>query len=79
MNGQQIYQLYQEKRDYTGSQSDAYAQELETMYMSCFLNGQQQEFYDLLKNAHSSEKKLQYKDGIGLEDFYTFEDITIGN
>jgi hypothetical protein len=41
MSGIEIYNEYQKKRDYSGSESDQYAQDLETMYNSCYQNGEE--------------------------------------
>lgn len=77
MTGEEIFNQYQQYRDYSGSEADAYAQELDTMYNSCSLNGEEDEFFALLKEAHEACKKLEIKGVNELQDFYTLEDITI--
>lgn len=79
MTGEEIYKQYQEKRDYSGSEADVYAQELDTMYGSCSLNGEEEEFYKLLESAHNEGKNLVFKESAELNDFYTFDDLTIQN
>lgn len=79
MTGEEIFNQYQEKRDYSGSDADSYAQELDTMFSNCSLNGEEKEFFALLKEAHESGKKLEFKEESELQDFYSFEDIAIQN
>lgn len=77
MSGIEIYNEYQKKRDYSGSESDQYAQDLETMYNSCYQNGEESEFLELLLEAHNGANKLVVLNDD--TDIITFADITIQN
>lgn len=67
MNGKEIYENYQKKRDFTGSIEDSYAQELQSIFQS--IGGV---FFNLLEEAHQKNKIVKIK-----EDSKSFDEISI--
>ncbi len=78
MTGQELYNKLSQ-RDYSGSEQDVYAQLLQTLHHNLFLNGQVDEFYELLQKANNSGKKLSLieSDNDVLVDEYFIDDITL--
>ncbi|MFV0289665.1 MAG: hypothetical protein ACK5IJ_02025 [Mangrovibacterium sp.] len=67
MTGKEIYNSLIEKRDFSGSKSDEYAQLLETLYFSI-----NEELFPMLEKAEKLNKKLSIsnsleKEGISVE------------
>lgn len=60
MTGEEIYNEILKKRDYSGSEEDKYAQDVETM-RSRIDYEQLNAFYKLLEEAKSKGKKIAYK------------------
>lgn len=76
MKGKELLDYYTNKRDFTGSTDDNYAQELMTIYSNI---GEQ--IFHLLEKAEIEGKKLDVKKATkGLEfrqDFITIDDIIL--
>jgi hypothetical protein len=76
MKGKELLDYYTNKRDFTGSNDDNYAQELMTIYSNI---GEQ--IFHLLEQAEIEAKKLAVKKAPkGLEfrqDFITIDDIIL--
>ena len=62
MTGEEIYLDLISKRDFSGSDQDSYIQDLITLRDQAFLHDELPAFYDLLKKANDSGKKLEFKD-----------------
>lgn len=79
MTGEEIYEMYQSKRDYSGSEEDQYAQFLNTMWGNAAVTGEIKIFYSLVEKAHEAKKKLavdysKIPEGI-LYDEYFMDDL----
>lgn len=61
MKGETLY-IELSKRDYSGSDQDQYAQLLQSIHSSAFLNNELEEFYQLLEKAEEENKKISVKD-----------------
>jgi hypothetical protein len=70
MNGEELYNQYTSKRDYSGSKADEYAQLLETIR---FHIGKA--VYSLLETAEADNKQLNLKDEGVLVDEYSIDDV----
>lgn len=70
MNGQELYNQYTSKRNYSGNKADEYAQLLETIR---FHVGDA--IFPLLETAESENKQLSIKEQGGLVDEYSTADI----
>lgn len=73
MTGEELYQYYTKKRDYTGSLDDVYAQELLTLFFNLF-----EEIFPLLEKAEEINKRLYIKEPFDDErpsDGYTIADV----
>ncbi len=76
MTGKDIYKAHIEKRDFSGSKSDEYAQLLETLYFSI-----NEKLFPLLEKAEELNKELSIsnpleEEGISIEVLgYTVDDI----
>ena len=66
--------LYKElsKRDYSGSESDSYAQLLRTLFFNV-----QDNLFPILKSAHDQGKKLRLKNESLQNDEFTMSDISM--
>jgi len=70
MNGENLYNQYTSKRDYSGSKADEYAQLLETIRFHIGTA-----VYSLLETAEADNKQLSLKDEGVLVDEYSIDDV----
>ncbi len=56
MTGQELFELYISKRDYSGSEEDRYVETLRTIWSNIFYK-----LYPLLEDAEAQGKKLDIK------------------
>lgn len=61
MKGKELY-IKLSNRDYSGSDQDKYAQLLQTIHNSAFLNDELPQFYQLLEKAEAENKKIDVND-----------------
>lgn len=71
MNGKEIYTTLSH-RDYSGSESDSYAQLLRTLFFNV-----QDNLFPILKSAHDQGKKLRLKNESLQNDEYSLNDIIV--
>ncbi|REC50816.1 hypothetical protein DRF62_18660 [Chryseobacterium piscium] len=76
MEGERIYKKLS-KRDHTGSNSDKYAQLLQTIFLHLSGNNEIKMFYELLDRAQKQNKLLSIDDPDNVKDEYCFSDLII--
>lgn len=76
MEGEKIYKKLSQ-RDYTGSNSDKYAQLLQTVFTHLSGNNEILEFYELLNTAETQNKYISIEDPVNSKDEYSFSDLII--
>ncbi len=64
-------------RDYTNSDSDNYAQDLQTYFFESASNGQADEFFLLLERAEKEGKKIVLDKGAEESDEYSIDSFTL--
>jgi hypothetical protein len=74
--GEEIYQAYQEQRDFSGSKIDAYAQNLTTFLMHAQVQNKTILFYQLLAQAEMEHKIIGFKEP---EEHIFYDDYPIEN
>lgn len=73
MSGVELYNNYLDKRDFSGSPEDQYAQLLVTIYFNIY-----NEIFHLLEKAEAENKRLSLDEKGDLElSEYTVEDIIL--
>lgn len=73
MSGENLF-LKLSKRDFSGSEADLYAQELQTMFSHFAASGEISEFYSKLETAEKNGQKLSLADDEA--DEYSVESLT---
>ncbi|MCZ2101124.1 MAG: hypothetical protein LC107_06260 [Chitinophagales bacterium] len=70
MTGREIFEMYEKKRDYSGSPDDRYAQTLRMISMRSYLMNYEDAFYELLEKGFKIGKKIkvEYPKNILTED-----------
>lgn len=61
MNGVDIYKDIMASRDYSGSDADMYASDINTFYFQAILHGEEEEFLRLLEQAHHERRKIAFQ------------------
>ncbi|WP_312342937.1 hypothetical protein [Chryseobacterium binzhouense] len=76
MNGEKLY-LKLSQRDYSGTDSDIYAQLLTTIFFNLSGNDEIQKFFDLIEKAEDQNKKISVNDAANENDEYRFSDLIL--
>lgn len=77
--GKELFEAYQKQRDHSGSEADAYAQDLYTFLVHAQLQGKAEVFYQLLEKAEKENKQISFTepDPDILYDDYPVEDLIL--
>lgn len=76
MEGENIFKKLSQ-RDYSGTNSDQYAQLLNTIFYHLSGNDEIKLFYDLLEKADNENKFISISDPENIKDEYSFSDLII--
>ncbi|WP_313600613.1 hypothetical protein [Epilithonimonas vandammei] len=76
MGGEQLY-LKLSKRDYSGSDSDNYAQLLQTIFFHLAGSNEELKFYELLEVSKNENKKIAINDPENNKDEYFYSDLIL--
>lgn len=76
MQGENIF-IKLSQRDYSGTNSDQYAQLLNTIFYNLSGNDEIKLFYDLLEKADQENKFISISDPENIKDEYSFSDLII--
>ena len=66
MTGEEIYKQLTDSRDYSWSENDQYAKLLSTLHTHASNNKELIVFYDILKKAHDSGKRLNILEDLSI-------------
>ncbi|MEJ7778678.1 MAG: hypothetical protein WKF68_03730 [Daejeonella sp.] len=77
--GAALFEEYQKLRDYSGSETDSYAQDLCTFLMHAQQQGKAEVFYQLLERAEKENKQISFIEPSPeiLYDDYLVEDLIL--
>ena len=76
MNGKQLFQKLSQ-RDYSGSDSDCYAQLLQTIFLHLAGSNEVSKFYELLEVSNNENKKIAINDPENNKDEYFYSDLIL--
>lgn len=76
MQGENIFKKLSQ-RDYSGTNSDQYAQLLNTIFYNLSGNDEIKLFYDLLEKADQENNFISISDPENIKDEYSFSDLII--
>lgn len=76
MNGKQLFQKLSQ-RDYSGSDSDNYAQLLQTIFFHLAGSNEELKFYELLEVSNIENKKIAINDPENNKDEYFYSDLIL--
>lgn len=76
MNGKQLFQKLSQ-RDYSGNDSDIYAQLLQTIFLHLAGSNEVSKFYELLEVSNNENKKIAINDPENNKDEYFYSDLIL--
>lgn len=76
MNGKLLFQKLSQ-RDYSGSDSDNYAQLLQTIFLHLAGSNEVSKFYELLEVSNNENKKIAINDPENNKDEYFYSDLIL--